>query len=510
ADFGLARAVSSVTAGGASTSTGVLIGTVSYLAPELVLSHGSDARSDVYACGAVLYEMLTGYKPHTGETPIQIAYRHVHEDVPPPSRRVTGIPPYVDALIARATSRDRDQRSADARVLLRQLRQVRHALDRGLTDEPELTSDLIPRAVPVPTPSPPPPGQEHPEPSAGGGDATLVVGTNGGTSSKVGRPPPYEAPLGPPEPPAGGTPTEPVPMAAPRKRRHGMLWIAAVLLLAVLAAAGGFYFGVARYSTTPALTGETERSARAIAEDRGLSIEVADEAFSETANEGTVIDTDPEAGENILDGGTVDVTLSKGKERYDVPDVEGMTEDQASDALTAENLDVGEVIRRYSERLDTGEVMRASIKAGTSVKDGTDVDLYVSKGRRPIWVESYVGEPGRDARAALQQAGFEVEMSRSYDDDVPAGDVISQSPDSGSAYRRDTINLVVSRGPSIVTVPDVRLQTVDDATAALEAEGLKVETVEDELSVGAGIVREQSPAAGDSVPRGTTITLYVV
>ena len=145
ADFGLARAISAETQ---HTATGgVLIGTVSYLSPELVVDGKADARSDVYAAGVVLYEMLTGRKPHDGESPIQVAYKHVHEDVPPPSHEIRGIPAYVDALVARATARDRELRPADARVLLHQVRRVRAALDEGLADDPELTADLLPTVV---------------------------------------------------------------------------------------------------------------------------------------------------------------------------------------------------------------------------------------------------------------------------------------------------------------------------------------------------------------------------
>src|SRR5262245_40809090 len=141
ADFGLVRAVTTATN---TATSGMLIGTVSYIAPELVTDGSADARSDVYSAGVLLYELLTGQKPHQGETPIQVAYKHVHEDVPPPSAAVEGIPPYVDALIARVTARQRDSRSADAKVFLQQLRRVRHALDHGVADDPELTEDLMP------------------------------------------------------------------------------------------------------------------------------------------------------------------------------------------------------------------------------------------------------------------------------------------------------------------------------------------------------------------------------
>ena len=164
ADFGLAKAVSADTQ---HTATGgVLIGTVSYLAPELVVDGRSDARADVYAAGVVLYELLTGRKPHEGESPIQVAYRHVHHDVPMPSLVEPGIPDYVDALVARATSRDRDQRPADATVLLHHLHRVEQALREGLDSDPELATDLLPPARGRGgSTSPPPPTTPPPSPS---------------------------------------------------------------------------------------------------------------------------------------------------------------------------------------------------------------------------------------------------------------------------------------------------------------------------------------------------------
>ncbi|MDN5896615.1 MAG: protein kinase, partial [Nocardioides sp.] len=144
ADFGLAKAISADTQ---HTATGgILIGTVSYLAPELVVDGRADTRADVYAAGVVLFELLTGRKPHEGESPIQVAYKHVHEDVPAPSSLVPGIPAYVDALVARATARDRGHRPADAGVLLHQVHRVAHALTEGVVEDPELVADIAPPA----------------------------------------------------------------------------------------------------------------------------------------------------------------------------------------------------------------------------------------------------------------------------------------------------------------------------------------------------------------------------
>src|SRR3954463_10634155 len=142
ADFGLAKAVSATTQ---HTATGVLIGTVSYVAPELVVEGRSDARADVYAVGVIMYELLTGHKPHEGETPIQVAYKHVHEDVPPPSREVPDIPDNIDALVARDTARDREQRPAAAGVLLHHLRRVNQAITSGARSDRDLVEDLLPR-----------------------------------------------------------------------------------------------------------------------------------------------------------------------------------------------------------------------------------------------------------------------------------------------------------------------------------------------------------------------------
>ncbi|HEY0950403.1 protein kinase domain-containing protein, partial [Nocardioides sp.] len=172
ADFGLARAVSADTQ---HTATGgVLIGTVSYLAPELVVDGRADARADVYAAGVVLFELLTGSKPHEGETPIQVAYKHVHEDVPAPSTLEPTLPAYVDALVARATARDRGLRPADAAVLLHQVHRVSHALAEGVLDDPDLTADLTPLLLQTQRVEAPSPDDTAPDPFDAAELATLM------------------------------------------------------------------------------------------------------------------------------------------------------------------------------------------------------------------------------------------------------------------------------------------------------------------------------------------------
>lgn len=488
ADFGLARAMS----GAASTATtGVLIGTVSYLAPELVVNEGADARSDVYAVGALLYEMLTGRKPHTGDSPIQIAYKHVHEDIGAPSAVVPAIPPYVDALVARATSRVREQRSADAHVLLQQVRRARNALDQGLDDDVELTQDLRPhRAQLLPPDS---------------------VDLGGWTR-------PFDEPAIDAAPPAEQVPSvQPVMSreeyheAVPsRRRRRGPALLVLVLLLAALAAAGGWYYGIGRYDAAPSLTGLSLAQAQQRAARQDYSLEVTGQAFSETVPGGSVVSTDPGAGGRILSGGSIAAVLSKGKERYAVPDLAGTSQDQARAALADLHLAVGSTDRRYSEKVDPDLVIRTALDTGTTVKRGTTVDLVVSKGRRPIDVPSVVDSTLAAATKAVRAAGLEVSVTRAYDEDVTKDDVIAQSPRAGTLHKGETVTLTVSDGPAPVDVPSAVGKGDREARRILERAGFEVRIEKERFYVGGGLVLRQSPGGGSQAKPGSTITLFIV
>ena len=366
ADFGLAKAITSQT----STATqGLLIGTVSYLPPELVLSGRADARSDVYSAGVVLFELLTGRKPHTGETPIQVAYAHVHADVPPPSTFPTAgpIPPYLDALVARATARDGAQRPHDAKVFLAQARRVQVALRQGLPDDPGLTADLrlpppraaSPTSPPMWSPSPPPATPRSPSfgsPDPADYEVTQLVPPTEVVHSSPGRHP--EAPSSPP------TVREAAPAGPPqarlrqlssnrltaqrereaRRRRRGWLILLLVLMLTAAAALAGWYVTDGRFTSAPALTTLSQAEAEALAQREGLRLELSS-AYSETAATGTVISTDPAAGSKIPDGGTLAAVISKGPERFTMPSVIGLEHGSARTALRRVNLKTGAVDR---------------------------------------------------------------------------------------------------------------------------------------------------------------------
>ena len=511
ADFGLARAVTAETQH--STNAGVLIGTVSYLAPELVSDGTADPRCDVYAAGVVLYEMLTGRKPHEGESPIPVAYKHVHEDVPPPSHVVAGIAPYVDALVARATARDRDLRPADARVMLHQVRRVRAALDHGVLDDPELTSDLTP-TVPVqrhsddidyvrdesPADVPASPADvrtilspaqfAHPGPRPRGREDTTVIGG--------------------PRPPGRPGPTRDRPVPRPRRSRRGPVLLVLVLLLAVAAGLGGWWFGAGRYVATPGVVSLSAPAAGAKLHRAGLSYEVSGRAWSETVPAGSVVRTDPAGGEHVTRHGTVGVTLSRGPERHDVPRLQGRHLDAARSALRDARLSVGHTTYAYSEKVAKGSVLSTGPKPGTTLRRGAAVDLVVSKGPHPVKVPDLSGGSAEDATKALEKLHLEVSTSQEHSDTVAKGDVISQDPDSGRLFRGDKVALVVSQGPVLVTVPEVRRMSASEATDKLQAAGFSVKVERTAVYIGLGLVVKESPGSGSRAPKGSTIVISVV
>ncbi|MCW2844502.1 MAG: protein kinase, partial [Nocardioides sp.] len=517
ADFGLAKAVSADTQ---HTATGgVLIGTVSYLAPELVVDGRADARADVYAAGVVLYELLTGTKPHEGESPIQVAYKHVHEDVPPPSQKAPEIPAYVDALVARATARDRGLRPADAGVLLHQVHRVSSALADGVRDDPELTTDLAPFLLhpdtgqPVATEEQSVRGDTASDPFDAAELAALTAPSAPAPDRTTAIDSEALVPMRPPPGPPVSTrpPGRPPRPRRPRRSRRGPILLVLALLLAATAGLGAWWFGYARYTSTPSVIGMARAGAEAKIEAEGLKLELGDRAYSETVPAGRVIDTDPGAGERIRDGGTVTVVLSLGKERYDVPKVKGMTEDQAQDALTGTHLSFGTSVPRWSETVPEGTVVGSDPKPGTPLRPGAAVDLIVSRGPRPITVRDWTGKDADLAQQKLEAKGLVVDRAtEEYSDAVPSGAVISQSPTSGTLYSGDTIRLVVSKGPELVEMPNVRASGVDAARAELEALGFVVEVENAAGYLGLGYVFSSDPPAGEMVPKGSTVTLHQI
>lgn len=507
ADFGLARAVSAAT----TATGGTLIGTVSYLAPELVVNEGADARSDVYACGAMLFEMLTGAKPHTGDSPIQVAYKHVHEDVAPPSSIVAGVPPYLDALVMRTTARHRDQRSADARVMLQQLRMVQRALDAGVEDDADLTADLLPRPHAEQ-------GSDDSSPTQriAAAHLTAALGAQDGeptelmTVADASEPTvqwssgpstqPHSSGLHPPMSADDYKKSQP----APKHRHTGRILLVAALLLAVLAAALGWYIGVGRYVDTPQLVGLSQAQAAEEAKAAGFELKVTDEVYSETAPAGTVVSTDPEPGERILRDTVINTVVSKGKERYEIPDLRDKSVKDATAQLKDLRLVLGDTTEAFDDTIAAGNIIKITdFEPGDQVKRNTKVDVVVSKGREPIAVKDFTGESEDAAMGGLSAAGFKVAVERAFSEDVDAGTVMRQTPYEGSKFKGDTITITVSRGPERIKVPDVVDKKRSEAEDVLKDAGFKVRAVGD----GDFTVRLQNPGADSKQKRGATVTI---
>jgi beta-lactam-binding protein with PASTA domain/serine/threonine protein kinase len=501
ADFGLAKAVSADTQ---HTATGgVIIGTVSYLAPELVVDGTSDARADVYAAGVVLYELLTGEKPHAGESPIAIAYKHVHEDVPPPSRLAPGVPPYVDALVARATARDRAQRPADAGVLLHQLHRVSQALAGGVRDDEELTADL---ALPAPKAEPSEP---------------VTDDTNAFEILPIAEPFEAAGPAAPPvfEPQSLAVPPSEPPVrvlthpAGPRRSRRGPVLLAVALAIAVAAGLGAYWFGWARYTATPGVIGLTQHAATVKLDHAGLDVKIGDPSYSEDVPEGRVVGTDPAPGARVLDHGTVTLSISLGKERYAVPKVARMTVDQAQDALLRQHLTYGRSFLRYDDSAPQGMVLGSNPAAGHREPRGFQVDLVVSRGPRPIHVRDWTGRSADRAVRVMRAQGLQVDTGdQQFSDSVPRGHVIAQDPVAGRVvHRGDTVSLTVSKGPELVQIPgNLRAMGVDAATELLEGLGFRVKVERSDIYLGLGYVADSDPSPGSMARKGSTVVLKIV
>ena len=512
ADFGLARAASASTA-----TAGLLLGTVAYLSPELVARGVADARSDVYAVGVMLYEMLTGSQPFVGDVPIQIAYRHVHEDVPPPSDTVPGLAAALDGLVLAATARDPDERPADAGVLGGLVRSLRA----------ELPADVLDARPAQPAPGVAQPGTTEvvgllgPHPTRALRTALLPLrrpldddpddpdDPHGGTGDDA-----YDGHDADPDPAPGG-PADHLAALGARRRRRGAAALAAVLVLALAAGVAGWWFtgGPGARVAVAEVAGLAVDDARLVLAGQSLVVQ-PEERYDDAAAAGRVIGTRPEPGEQVRRDTTVTVLVSKGPRFVDVPTLVGATAGQARSRLAAAGLVAGPPDRAYDDDVPAGRVLRSSPGAGFRARSGSTVALTLSRGPAPVLVADVRGLLRGDAVRRLTRAGLEVDASaRAYDpgaSPVPAGSVLSQSTPPGVRVPRgSTVRLVISRGPPLVAVPDLVGRQVDAAQGVLRGLGLAVRR--DEVLGGFfGTVRAQRPAARTLVPRGSTVTITVV
>lgn len=467
ADFGLARAVTTDTVTGDSD---VLLGTAAYLSPEQVEFGRADERTDVYATGLLLFEMLTGEKAFPGDSPINVAYQHVHGAMPRPSDAVPTVPPAVEDLVLRATATDPEDRPANAGAMLRELQHTRAQLSADELDD-------------VPRP--------------GSVDATRAHATG-----------PLRADSTQQHFRSGRSGSQ-----ARTGRRRGR-WIAGILAVVLLVAAGlgawAFTAGPLGKVAVPAVAGKQQGRAVDAIHAAGLHARVQ-QVFSEKVARGLVVSASPHKGEETRKNSTVTLTVSKGPERYVVPSVVGRSEAAARAAINKAHLRVGKISHAYDDKTATGKVVRVDPGGGTSQKPHTKVALVISKGKQPIDIADVTGESQADAKQTLTDAGFRVTFGpQQHSGSVPKGDIISQSPASGTGHKGDSIRLVVSQGPVMVNVPKVIGLSSRAAKQKLEGMGFHVKVSYPLLVPVLFQVQGQSVKPQSQAPKGSTITIDVV
>lgn len=480
ADFGLARGA--LLGNTMTAESSVILGSVSYLSPEQVQRGVADARSDIYSLGIVLFEILTGQKPYQGEDPVQVAIKHVNERVPAPSTLKPGLSIEMDQLVLSTTDIDPDKRPRDAVILLEKLRELSEKLDprkRQLS----LELDLPPLAIKEPG------KKEGAKRLRRDKDREVEIPKNQEATVKKDK-------------------SSSIGKKALSKRVKRNRQIAT--LIAISLGIGIWYVIVGPGSKVivPSLAGLTVKQATNELADLGLDLKVEREEFSEDIPEDRVINASPAGGGRISPDGTVEVTISKGKERYIIPTLQGLKIEIAERLISDNKLVVGEVIEEFSSEFPKGFIMRSSPVAGERIKRDSQITLYISKGIEQIGISSYQGKSGEQALNELTEAGFDVETKYVFSEDLPIGAVVSQLPRGGDIDKGSVITLTVSKGSEFVFIPNLFSITQAKAVDTLKDLDLKViiKKVGDKKIK---VVTNISPKVGERVKRGSTVTITV-
>lgn len=467
-DFGLARAIT--TTQSMATTKGMLIGTVAYLSPEQVEQGKADERSDIYSAGVVLYEMLTGKLPHGGETPIAVAFAHVHADIPKPSSVDSRVPTEMDYLVLRSTARDPRRRFNNAEEFLDAVRKTRNYLETGSAHKlPPITETEAAKEE----------------------QRTVVIDIQ--DSDQVNYPI-----------------QETLIIRKPKKFKK---LVTALVILGVLTA--GYVFYSSNQTKVPQLIGLTETQAMESISNAELSVEIK-EVFSEVVPLGVVISADPASGNGLSKNSVVTIVVSKGPEYFTVPNLQNMTVEEAESALKDAGLKLGTTSLAYSQEIKKNRVISADPAIGDLAKPNSLVSLVISKGKAPVEIPSVIGADEESATLQLNGLGFNnLTIIREYSNSVLTGEVISQTPEVGlEVLTKTQITLVVSKGIKPVSVPNIIGMTKANAIAALENAKLTYKII-GQATCNIGFkkntrkISQQSVPAGNKVPPGTEIGFYI-
>ena len=457
-----------------TAESSVILGSVSYLSPEQVQRGIADARSDVYSIGITAFEMFTGAKPFEAEAPIQVAYMHVNNRVPRISSVLKNVPQALDDLIFRATSSDPDERPRDAGAFYEELsafnpkrNQLSLELDLPVAPmRPKRESKSLRKRVKEIT------------------EAIPVMKARETTAQVAKR-----------------------KKISKRVKRNRYLALGLAVALGVF----GWYalIGPGSRVVVPSTVGATQEEVKAALDPLGLTFVIAEKRYSEDISEGRVIESSPEGGGRVEQGGSVNLVISKGPERYLIPKLAGLTPAAAANVLAKLPLNVAPIVEEFNETIPNGYVIDSLPASGTQVKRSASVTIRVSKGIEQIALASYVGKSSDQALNELSEAGFVVTSEYGFSETRLAGEVISQKPEGGKSINKGSgVALLISKGSQYAYIPN--LFSIEEAKAVQTLKELELKVVVKKIGKKAvKKVTAISPKVGSKVKRGSTVTITV-
>ena len=480
ADFGLAKGP--LIGGTLTAESSVILGSVSYLSPEQVQRGVADSRSDIYSIGITAFEIFTGKKPFEGDAPIQIAYMHVNNRVPRVSTLVSEIPENLDELIFQATSVNPDERPRDATAFYDKLSAINLSLN---PKENQLSLELD---IPI-EPMRPKSARKSLRKKVQELTAAIPV---------------------PSITPKAKETTQEIAKrkkASKRVRRNRKV----ALVLAVGVGILGWYLliGPGSRVVVPSTIGATQSEVTAALSPLGLTSVVSEQQFSEDIAQGLVIQSVPQGGGRIDQGGVVKLIISKGAERYLLPSISGLTPDAAVKVLSKFPISLQPNSEEFTAKIPKGYVIDSNPPAGEKVKRDALVVIRVSKGIEQITLTSYIGKSSDQALNELQSAGFNVVSTYGFSETQLAGEVISQKPaGGGTADKGAKITLVISKGTQFAYIPN--LFSIEEGKAVQSLKDLDLKVVVKKIGKkSVKKVTSISPKVGSKVKRGSTVTITV-
>lgn len=483
-DFGIARAVSNATM---VADTSKIIGSVHYFSPEQARGAYVDERSDIYSLGIVMFEMLTGRVPFDGETPVEVALKHINEDVPSPAKLVPGIPPALDKVVLKATDKYQTERYKSADEMLEALKNVEFVTqmvgDRVFAGEKD--NKL-----------------RH--------DENVVAPVNNKREDRE-----QEMVVVPAN---SKKPKSKTDDSKKKKKIAIIIGIAAaaILILFGILYVSGIIGGGGKEVVVPDVKGMSYSEAKEVLEEKGLKIEKADEPIaSQKIEKGKIVSQTPSKNSKVKKGRTVRVILSAGNTELKVPDLKGLSYNEAKTLLSEMGLQISKGDEVDSDSISEGLIASQYPAAKTKVDKGDIITVNISRGKKDAVIPKLVGTKftsENDISEILSKYGYKlgkVSYEESYE---TPGTIIKQSPDAGTtAEKKTTVDIVISKAKSKATVPNLTGMTYDQAESALQSLGFSIGRVTEEENNGftAGTVFKQYPAANSEYQTGSTVDIWI-